>query len=275
MKRKAYKKKNPIQLFTYYLRVWGVIFRKSLSKSVAYRFDLISRVVRTLMILGIQLILVQAIYAGTDSVAGWAIEDYYLLLGIFNFVNYISWGLFSVNLWRLEEKVVKGEFDFLLLSPSGSIFTTAFNEFFLDDAIASISGILLIVYYFINFGEGITLVAVLGGLVAVLAAFVIWFSLHLAVAAFNFVILKNGLLDMLKSFTRIGSFPPDIFSQNIRIMLYTLFPVALIAAVPTRILTGVYSWPVVLYTVLIAVISLTISVTIWKWSLRSYTSAEG
>lgn len=275
MNPKEYKEKNVIQSILYYLSVWVTVLQKSLSKSVAYRFELISKFLRTLLILGTQLILVKSLYAGTRSVAGWSVEEYYLLLGVFNFVNYISWGVFNVNLWRLEERVVKGEFDFFLLYPTGSIFTSAFIEFFLDDAIASVSGVVLIAYYLIYNWTSITLGAAVGFILVVLFAFITWFALHLAIAAFNFIILKNGLLDFLKSVSRIGSFPPDIFSQNGKIILFTLFPIAFIAAVPTRVLAGIYSWEFLIYAFMAAMTSFFFAASFWHYAIRGYTSNGG
>jgi ABC-2 type transport system permease protein len=275
MNQKVYKKRNPFQTFIYYWRVWRTVVSKSLSKSVAYRLELLSKVFRTLLILLIQLLLIQSIFSGTEFISGWTIEEYYLLVGIFNFVIYISWGIFNVNLWRVEEKVLKGEFDTLLLYPTGSIFAASFTEFFLDDAIASLSGVILIVYYVIVSYSTLTFSGIMGGIVVIFSGFIIWFSIHLFVAAFNFVIVKNGLLDLTKSFTRIGSFPPDIFSQNIRIVLFTFFPIAFIAAVPTRVITGDYGWNFVVYSILVALISLFLASRVWRKAIKSYTSAGG
>ena len=95
------------------------------------------------------------------------------------------------------------------------------------------------------------------------------------ITAFNFISVKNGLLELTKSVSRIGSFPPDIFKENARIILYSIFPIALIAAVPTKLLTLDYSWTMVVYTWMVAAISLTIAVLFWKRAIRSYTSSGG
>lgn len=259
----------------YYIKVWIDIVRKSLGKNLAYRFEFVSKIVRMVFLLAIQVLVIKAIYQNTNSIAGWDISDYYLLLGVYNLVNYVSWGVFNVNLWRIEEKVLKGEFDFLLLYPTGSVFAAAFSEFFLDDAIAAVSGLALITYYFFNNYEILTVTGIIGGIIAVFAAFIIWFSLHLAVASFNFVSPKNGFMDLLHSLTRTASVPIDIFSDITRYVMFSLFPVAFIAVVPVRILTGVYSLNFVIFSCLIALLSFMLSVTIWRATIKSYTSAGG
>lgn len=259
----------------YYIRVWINIVKKSLGKNLTYRFEFLSKVVRMFFLLSIQILVIRAIYQNTDSIAGWDISDYYLLLGIYNLVNYVSWGVFNVNLWRIEEKVLRGKFDFLLLYPTGSIFAAAFSEFFLDDSIAAVSGLALIVYYIINNYTTLTVMAVIGGIIAICASFVIWFSLHLAVASFNFVSPKNGFMDLLHSFSRTASVPVDIFSDVAKYVMFSIFPVAFIAVVPARILSGVYSPSFVVFSCLIALLGLILSTTIWRATIKSYTSAGG
>ena len=259
----------------YYISVWRAIMRKSLSKSIAYRFELLSRIVRMVMLVGLQLILVQSLYAGTNQIAGWRVEEYYLLIGIYNAVNSLSWGIFNVNLWRLEEKVLKGQFDFYLLYPTNSVFSAAFIEFFPDDAIGAIAGFILIAYYFILNLSSITFVGVMIGLLFIIASFFIWFAMHLTISSLNFIAPKNGLMELLKSLSRMASMPPDIFSASIRTALFTIFPVAFIAAVPAKAISGVYSLQSAVTVVAITVISLLTAFVVWNTSIRSYTSAGG
>ena len=275
MSQRVYRSDQNSYLPIYYTKVWYQIFKKSMSKSMAYRFEYLSKFVRMLLVLFIQLVLVNSLYSQTDFIEGWSIEDYYLLLGIYNFINYMSWGLFNVNLWRIEERVVKGEFDFLLLYPSGSIFSASFNEFFLDDAISSISGLILIIYYFANHWNEITFVAFVGFLLVVIFGMVIWYSIHLGAAAMNFISVRNGFMNLTKGLTRTASFPIDIFGTYLRFFMYTIFPVAFIAAVPVRVLTGVFSWEFVLFAGVAAIVSLFVARGVWRFSLRSYTSAGG
>ena len=274
MKRKASKKNETILPF-YWLKVWWAVFKTSMSKNSIYKVELIFKFVRMLMVIVIQLILVKSIYSSSKEVVGWSLDQYYLLLGIYNVVNYLSWGIFNVNFWRTEEKVLKGEYDFLLLYPTGSIFSTSFMEFFPDDAISSLSGFILIGYYFFRNWSEITVNGVLMMLVAMVAAFIIWYAIYLFVTAFNFISVKNGLLEFTKSLTRVGSFPSDIFSGTARVVFHTVFPVALIAAVPSRLLTLDYGWLEVGYTWFIALALLSVVVLFWRWAIKSYTSMGG
>lgn len=261
--------------FIYYVRVWFAIVKKSLNKSMAFQFEFASKLLRMLLIVFLQVILVQSLYSGTEYIKGWSIDEYYLLLGTFNFVNYLGWGIFNINLWRLEERILKGEFDFLLLLPTGSIFSASMNEFFLDDAIGSVSGIVLIVYYLVRHSSSISIANIGMYGAAIIIAFVIWFSMHLFFAAVNFLAVKNGLMDLIKNLSRVGSFPIDIFSQSIRLLLYSIFPIAFIAAVPSRLLSGAFSLNYLIFGFVIAVLGYVLTRKFWYYCIRSYTSSGG
>ncbi len=270
------KKKNKKTFkYLYYLKVWFAIVMKSLSKSLAFRFEFASKIFRMILMVALQIILVKSLYSGTEYIKGWSIGEYYLLIGTFNFINYLSWGIFNINLWRLEEKIIKGEFDSLLLLPTGSVFSSAFSEFFLDDALGSLSGVVLIAYYFVGNWDSIIFINVIGYLLALVIAFIIWFNIHLFFSAVNFVAVKNGLMDLIKNLTRVGSFPIDIFTESLRFVLYSIFPVAFIAAVPSRILSGASKFDFLLLGLLVCVITTLIARNFWHYCIRSYTSSGG
>jgi ABC-2 type transport system permease protein len=259
----------------YYLKVWWFTVKRSLSKGMIYRVDVLTRVFRAFIILGIQMILVESLYASGNQIAGWEIQEFYLLVGIYDLINYFGWGIFTVNFWRLETKIIKGEFDFALLRPTGSVFAASVPEFFIDDLMPAISGFILVGYYLIFYWERVTLVGLVGGFVAIIAGIIIWYSIQLFVASFNFLSPKNGMLELLKSFTLVGAYPPEIFSKPVRVIFHTVFPIALIAALPARVISGVWSWEFVAYSVVVALISLVVAISTWRIMLKRYTSSGG
>ncbi|MCB9789373.1 ABC-2 family transporter protein [Candidatus Nomurabacteria bacterium] len=274
MRLKGYKT-TMRTLLIYYPKVWLAVLRKSLTKAMTYRFEFFSKVVRMFLIVAIQVLLIRSVFAESEYIRGWTVDEYYLLVGFYNIVIYLGWGIFNVNLWRLEEKVLRGEFDLLLLYPTGSVFSASLMEFFIDDAIPAVPGILMVGYYVIRHMNEITWIGILGSIICLLSAFIVWFSLNISVAAMNFISVKNGILEFLKGISKVGSFPIDIFSQNIKILMFTIFPIAFIAVVPTRLLSGTYTWDFVWFSIIAAVTTLFIALQVWNFSIRSYTSAGG
>lgn len=261
--------------FSYYLKVWREVVKASLYKSRFTHIESIARLFRAFIILGVRIIFILALFSRSKPIAGWGMTDYFLLVGVFDIVNYLGWGLFSVNLWRLEEKLLKGEFDFALINPTGSLFASVLNELFIDDLLPILSGVLLIAYWVVQRGTELTFTGAVGGLICVIAALMIWFALQLFIATLNFYSNQNGLLQFIKALSAIASYPSELFGAAMSFLFYTFLPLAFIAVVPARVLLGVYDWSFVVFAFLIALISLSISTVFWNFSVRRYVSSGG
>jgi ABC-2 type transport system permease protein len=259
----------------YYLKVWRATITLSLSRATTYRIEVLIRFLRGVMLVFIQVIFIKAVVGTSDNFVGWSTNEMYLLLGIYNAVNYLSWAFFSINLWRLEEKILKGDFNALLLRPISSLFSAAFADFFIDDAISAVSGLILIVYYFVREYEHIRIENVLLGLVGVFCAFLIWFSLETLFASFDFLYIKNGLRELKKSLTNIARFPTEIWDSNVRIIFYTIFPIAFVASVPAGLVTGIFKWEYAVYGVIISVLMFFFSKAVWNLCIKKYNSNGG
>lgn len=259
----------------YYYKVWIATFKMSLSKAAAFRIEVIVRFLRGIMLVGIQVVFIKAVIGGGTNIAGWTEDEMYLLSGVFNTINYISWSFFSINLWRIEEKILKGEFDTLLLKPLSSIYAASFPDFFIDEAITAVSGFLLIVYYFSRHIEQLTVLNIFYGLISFTCAFVIWFSLEIVFASFDFISVKNGLKEIKKNLTNVGRFPLEIWSPGVQLIFHTLFPIAFVSTVPAGLITGRFNWIYLLLTVLVASTFLFIARKFWYFSLKRYSGAGG
>ena len=148
-------------------------------------------------------------------------------------------------------------------------------DFFPDDLVSALSGALLIGYYVVRHYTEITIGGAALALVVVLSAMLIWFSMELLFASFDFVRTKNGMREIKRQLGNIGRYPADIWSNSNRLILFSVLPVAFFAHVPARILTGDYTWHYAAAAVIASSTLFLISRKIWYWALRQYTSAGG
>lgn len=255
-----------------YLKIWYATFILSMSKATTFKIEVIVRFIRGVMLVAIQIIFIKAVIGNTGNFAGWTEDQMYLLSGIFNFVNYISWAFFSTNLWRMEEKILKGEFDALLLKPMPSMYSAAFPEFFIDDAISGISGVLLVGYYIVKNFWVLSPLNYLYGFIAIMCAFLVWFSLEIIFASFDFLAIKNGLREIKQSVTNMARFPMEIWSPNIRIVFYTAFPIAFVSIVPSGLISGMLDWKYLVLEILASITIFLFARFIWNTSLKKYAS---
>ncbi len=269
MKQKVF---NTIKKLKYYFNVWSKIVQASLSKAVAYRVEVIARTFRGVFLVAVQIIFLNAIAGSSKSFAGWTLDQLYLITGIFNLITYISWSTFSINLWRLEEKLTKGDFDFILLKPMSSIFGASFTEFFIDDFMSAISGVILIGYYIIMHFSSISILGYISTLFMIIIGIILWYCWDLIVSSFDFFVLKNGIRTIKEQFNSTARFPVGVWNSNVQVFFYVIFPAAFMGTVPAQFLIGTVSYWFILWGILISIVFLYLARTFWYFCIRNYTS---
>jgi len=110
------KPKESRRNIIYYFKVWRQVVRGGLKRSYLYKTDVLVRVLRTILVLGIQIFFLSILFGDNELYVGWSKSEAYLVVGIWNLLNYFGWSLFSTNLLYLESKVLDGKFDYILLS---------------------------------------------------------------------------------------------------------------------------------------------------------------
>ena len=272
MRQRAFnfKMKLLIQRIKYYLGIWTLLVKMSLKRSRLYKTEIYSRVFRALMLVAIQALVVESLFVHTDAVVGWSRPEYYLLVGSYNLVNYMGWAIFNVNLRRLQEKIIKGELDYPLLKPSGALFELAFGEFFIDDLVPIISGVILVLIYLLT--QPISgIAAIILYFLALLFGLLIWFAIYLLFASLGLLFLGGNFSDIIKSFGSSASAPAKIWGRY-EMIFYTLLPVGLVASVPAELLRGSLGGGFLLINAVVAITFTFLVLRFWNFALRKYES---
>lgn len=268
MKQKEYRKRGII----YYVKVWLKIFKLSFSKTHTYKAEVFANILRVFVTVVPQVIATYSLYGGRNEYAGWKIEESFLILGIFNLVNYIGWSFFSINLGRLDERIEKGEWDFLLLKPVSSVFSAAFIDFFLYNLVLAFSGVIFVLFYLVKTSFVFSPEIFLKALIVILSSMIIWFSLSLTAASFSFLKTHTGIIELTKQIMNISRFPINTWPNILQMIFYTVIPIAFISTVPAKIIVGELSWEAVGVSVIVSVVFLWISKLIWEHNVSKYSS---
>jgi ABC-2 type transport system permease protein len=84
-----------------------------------------------------------------------------------------------------------------------------------------------------------------------------------------------GVWNFFESFVRLGQYPADIYSQKfVKIILYSLIPIAFLGTVPANMLRGEMKLGLLLAGLTVAIFFLTASRKFWLYSVRNYSSAS-
>ena len=275
MKQKESKNtKKKTRGILYYLRVWSRVFKGGMKRSYLYKTDIFVRILRTMLVVGIQVLLLNILFGKNELYVGWSKSEAYLVIGIWNLLNYLGWSIFSTNLLYLESKVIEGKFDYILLKPISSDWYASFSDFFITNFVTAISGVILIFYYIIVEWGNISLVNVLVGLVAICIALLIWYSIYLFFAAFTISNPRNGVLSIAKELLGLTKYPIDVFGESIKVVFYTVIPIAFLTTLPANIIIGRGKYEFILIGLGIGLILLLIAKLVWKMNVKKYSSAS-
>jgi len=269
MKQKGYRRG-----LKYYYKVWRQVLRGGLKRSYLYKTDIIVRILRTIFVVGIQILFLNILFGENELYVGWSKSQAYLVIGIWNLLNYLGWSLFATNLLHLESKVLEGKFDYILLKPLSSSWYASFSDFFITNFVTAFSGVILICYYIVvEFGK-ISVINILVGFLAIGIALLIWYSIYLFFASFTISNPRNGVLSIAKELLGLTKYPIDVFGDSLRIVFYTVLPIGFLTTLPANLIIGRGDLFFVLGGLGIAFLLLFISETVWKMNVRKYSSAS-
>ncbi len=269
MKQREYRKG-----IIYYLKVWRRVIKGGLSRSYLYKTDILVRIIRTVIVIAIQIFLLNTLFGTNEVYVGWTKNEAYLIIGIWNILNYLGWSIFATNLLYLESKVIEGKFDYVLLKPLSSSWYTSFSDFFVTNFVTALSGLVLVAYYIITEWGRITLLNFTFGILSTLVALLVWYAIYLFFASFTISNPRNGFLSISKELLGLTKYPIDVFGENLKFIFYTIIPLAFLTTVPANIIIGRGDYRLILFALLIGILLIILSNKLWNHNVKKYSSAS-
>lgn len=261
---------RPFKLATLFARV-------SIQNVAAYRFDMLMRIVVSIMHMTSELLMVYTIFHNTNSIGGWRWQHMLVLIGVYRMV---AGGLrISIlpNMHKLLEDIQQGTLDFVLLRPINSQFLVSIRE--------------IVIYRLVDvvLGGGIAVIGCvkLHGTVAtsdlmlfalmIAAAYVIIYSIWLMLATMCFWFVRVQNIEMVFwNVFEAGRYPIAIYPQWLQWSLTYLLPLAFITTVPAATFFGdVSKMPAApIWAAALAPAIFILSNRFWKFGLRHYSGAS-
>jgi ABC-2 type transport system permease protein len=257
-----------------YFEIFRVEFKNNWVREAVYRTNFVTMVVTDLVWIIVEASFFKVIYAHTDSLAGWTLEQAYFFLGMF----FASDALFNTflgrNFWSFSDLIAHGELDVVLTKPANPLFLALTRWMSLTTLL--------------NFGLGIGIMAYFGqkaGFEGGWGWLNIAFWLLIGVAAqgllrFAFSVwvfwTDRGwaLTRLYFQFFALATKPHTIYPSWARYTILTALPFALIGSVPAAaVIHGLEPWEYV-WSGLILVAFLLFNLWMWSKGLKRYQSAS-
>jgi ABC-2 type transport system permease protein len=264
-----------LHLLKAYARVWLKLTAQQFQSQVANaRGAAALFIFGKLFRLASALLLVYVVVGKAKFIAGYSLDQAILLLMIFNFTQTIS-QLFLRGVYIFRQKVVDGTFDFYLLNPLSELFYSLFSYTDPLDIIISIPNIIFVGWAWVNAGHAISLSAVLLLVLVTILSTLIVTAWHIIIISVGVKYLEvDNTVMLYRDLERMGAFPVAIYGKFGETILTYIFPFALMATIPAKLIFGMFNpWYLILFAAL-AIIQLKVALLIWRRALLSYSSAS-
>lgn len=219
------------------IRLWIAFFKNCLARELEFRGHFIFYFLIDIAWYSIQILFFEVMFLYTPGFAGLSKSHAYVFLGTLFMVDSINMMLIATNFWKFPTYINTGELDFFLLKPV-SVFFLAFFRY------PNIASILNFIVSIIVFSIGITMLTNSISIIQWISWFtmcicgsIIMLCLETIVASCAFhIVNSSGIQNIFHTIYQIATRPDGMYSKRIQRIFLTVFPISIIASVPSRML---------------------------------------
>lgn len=224
--------------------------------------------------LGTAFLMVYLVVGRAKLISGYNLEQAILILALFNFVSTLS-QLFMRGIYLFRQKVVDGTFDFYLLNPLSELFYSLFSNTDPMDLLLILPYAGIVVWAWIATGFPLTLVAIIGLLVALLIVFFMEMAWHIIILGVGIRYLEvDNTIMLYRDLERLGALPVTMYGTWGSWVLTYLLPFGLMATIPANLVFGLFNPLGLAIFAILAYLQLKFSIWYWRRSLLTYSSAS-
>ena len=256
-----------------YLRVWWTFAINSLQIQLMVRWAVVLFLFGKILRFAIFTFFIVILLTKTKVFAGYSLNQTLFFYLSFNLIDVLAQLLFR-EVYRFRPAVVNGTFDFYLIKPYNALFRALTSGPDLLDFITLIPLLGAIIYFIgiLQIGSFLNIVIYI---LLILAGFLIATAFHILVLSLAILTTEiDSAVLLYRDITNMGRFPIDIYKEPLRSFLTFAIPVGIMMTFPTKALMGVLSSSLIIYSLIFSVAFFYVSILIWRFSLKHYSSAS-
>ncbi len=258
-----------------YIKVWLKLTTQQFQSQIGNnRAAAVLFIFGKLFRLATALMLVYVVVGKAKLLVGYNLSEAIFILVLFNLIQTIT-QLFMRGVYMFRQKVVDGTFDFYLLNPLSELFYSLFTYTDALDIIVLIPYIGLTFWSWSATSYPITLLTVLILMLVILLSFIMVMAWHIFIIAIGVRYLEvDNTIMLYRDLERMAAMPVEIYGKFGSAFLTYIFPFALMATIPARVVFGLYDpWYLLIFAVL-SIAQLRLALWFWHHSLLHYSSAS-
>jgi len=214
------------------------------------------------------------LFRKAPQLAGWRFEELLFLWG-FTLIPYGIFNVISMNLYDFGNNyIIEGKFDRVLLRPVSSLFQVLFETFRIESLHEIATGLFCMWWASRELGLHWTIAKIAMLVFYGLCAGVIYISIFLLLSTVSFWFEDRiGVHPPVWNVIAFGRWPLSIYSAAVQFFLCWIIPFGLASFYPSARLLGRAVTPQYLpFVPIVAVVFLTIAISVWNFGTRHYAS---
>lgn len=256
-----------------YLKVWWLFMSDSVQSQLSVRWGLVLFLFAKILRFSTFTFFLVVLLNSSKILAGYNLNQTILFFLSFNLLDILSQLLFR-EVYRFRGVILLGNFDFYLLKPLNPLFRSLLTGPDLLDFITLIPLILAIVY-FINRMNLFTIFNLSIYLLMLCIGFLISLSFHIIVLCLGILTTEiDNAIMLYRDIVAMGRMPIDIYIEPIRSFITFIIPVGIMMTFPAKALMGLLSPILIIYALLFSLLLFFLSLKLWGFALKSYSSAS-
>lgn len=259
-----------------YLSVYCSLVMFSLKSMLEYRFNFVLQLFYAPAYTLVLYLILVTVYSKTPTLAGWTNHEGMVLFSVFHLLYMTFYFFFMKGMRHLLWTAIRiGEIDFVLTKPINSQFYIAIAKPYIE--LLPLIAILLanFIYQLVHLPVPLTLVNLILFCVLFVAGIAIAYLSLASYATIGFYASKAAqVIELFDKSSDFSQYPNPIFPNSVRILTFSLMPIAFFSYVPTLFLLG-KGTPLLFFatggTVFILIF---INRWLWRRGLEHYSSAS-
>jgi ABC-2 type transport system permease protein len=258
-----------------YFYIWQKIAQYALAETFLNRWTNILFMSGKILRLAISLFFLFLLHKNIQSFAGYSIDQVIVFFLTYQFLDTVAQVIYR-GVYLFSWQVRSGEMDFYLAKPINPLFRILTGKPDILDALFLIPTTILSIWLVQNLHLTITPQSFLLYLVLLLNGFFIVTGLHILVICLGILTTEvDNAIMLYRDMNTLARFPVDIYKEPLRTVLFFIIPVGVMNTIPSQVLLNITPSYHIGITFAIGIGFLLISLRVWNWSVKQYTSAGG
>ncbi|NQV00045.1 MAG: ABC-2 family transporter protein [Parcubacteria group bacterium] len=258
-----------------YLKIYRVFINNSISYLAQYRKDTWMNFALNFLWLGMVFVMIEVIFSQTNSIAGWDKYEVYFLTIIWIIVDELYILFFGKNIEMIPSIVTEGKLDWLLTKPANKLFLISAHKITIQALYHLILESFVLVWLVWNFDFAISIYHILLIIPLMAVGVMITYSSLLILNTLSFWFFRiDNINELFYSLNRVGRFPISFLPKTLKVVMFTVIPIAFQAYVPVATLTGRWPWYGILYAFVFTIVLFIAAVKFWNFAVKRYSSAS-